>query len=94
MNANIANGSDPQAGKREWFGLAVLTLPTLLIALYIGVLFLALPHLSQDLGASGATVGVIFVRRQLRLADPLLDLRHDKAGRAAASDSHPEGIRA
>jgi DHA2 family multidrug resistance protein-like MFS transporter len=33
-------------------GLAVLTLPTLLIALDIGVLFLVLPHLSADLGAS------------------------------------------
>jgi len=37
---------------REWIGLAVLALPTLLIALDIGVLFLALPHLSADLGAS------------------------------------------
>ncbi|MEU8250053.1 MFS transporter [Nonomuraea sp. NPDC048916] len=43
-----------RAGWREWTGLAVLILPTLLVALDIGVLFLALPHLSSELGASGA----------------------------------------
>ncbi|GGO79346.1 MFS transporter [Nonomuraea cavernae] len=42
-----------RAGWREWTGLGVLILPTLLVALDIGVLFLALPHLSADLGASG-----------------------------------------
>ncbi|MEV8636722.1 MFS transporter [Streptosporangium sp. NPDC051023] len=42
----------PLAGRREWTGLAVLALPTLLIALDIGVLFLAVPHLSTGLGAS------------------------------------------
>ena len=52
MNTNTANGTGPRAGRREWLGLAVLALPTLLIALDIGVLFLALPHLSADLGAS------------------------------------------
>ncbi|AYV33077.1 Antiseptic resistance protein (plasmid) [Streptomyces sp. ADI95-16] len=41
-----------RAGRREWIGLAVLALPTLLIALDIGVLFLALPHLTEDLGTS------------------------------------------
>ncbi|MEV0972589.1 MFS transporter [Microtetraspora glauca] len=44
----------PKAGWREWAGLAVLTLPTLLVALDINSLFLALPHLSADLGTSGA----------------------------------------
>lgn len=44
---------DPQsdAGRREWLGLAVLALPTLLLSLDISVLYLALPHLSADLGA-------------------------------------------
>ncbi|GAA2053436.1 MFS transporter [Catenulispora yoronensis] len=42
----------PLAGRREWLGLAVLALPTLLVALDIGGLFLALPHLSADLGAT------------------------------------------
>ena len=41
-----------RAGRREWLGLAVLTLPTLLVALDISVLFLAMPALSADLGAS------------------------------------------
>ncbi|MQA07768.1 MAG: MFS transporter [Pseudonocardiaceae bacterium] len=40
------------AGRREWIGLAVLALPTLLLSLDMSVLFLALPHLSADLGAS------------------------------------------
>ena len=42
----------PRAGRREWIGLAVLALPTLLMALDVSVLYLALPHLSEDLGAS------------------------------------------
>lgn len=45
-------GPAPLARRREWIGLAVLSLPTLLVALDIGVLFLALPHLSTDLGAT------------------------------------------
>ncbi|KFU75376.1 MFS transporter, DHA2 family, multidrug resistance protein [Amycolatopsis lurida] len=40
------------AGRREWIGLAVLALPTMLVSLDISVLFLALPHLAADLGAS------------------------------------------
>ncbi|SDK01767.1 MFS transporter [Nonomuraea jiangxiensis] len=42
-----------RAGRREWAGLAVLALPTLLAAVDINVLFLALPGLSADLGADG-----------------------------------------
>ncbi|MEY9211876.1 MFS transporter [Thermobifida halotolerans] len=42
----------PQAGRREWLGLAVLALPTLLLSIDLSVLYLALPHLSSDLGAS------------------------------------------
>ncbi|MEV0001771.1 MFS transporter [Micromonospora sp. NPDC050980] len=44
--------ASPRAGRREWLGLAVLALPTLLGALDIGALFLALPHLSADLGVT------------------------------------------
>jgi DHA2 family multidrug resistance protein-like MFS transporter len=43
----------PLAGRREWLGLLVLTVPTLLVALDMTALFLALPRLSADLGASG-----------------------------------------
>lgn len=48
------SGAGPQvrAGRREWLGMAVLALPTLLVSLDIGALFLALPHLSVDLDAS------------------------------------------
>jgi len=42
-----------RAGRREWIALAVLALPTLLVALDTFVMLLALPHLSRDLGASG-----------------------------------------
>lgn len=38
---------------RPWLGLAVLLLPTLVVASDISILFLALPHVSADLGASG-----------------------------------------
>jgi DHA2 family multidrug resistance protein-like MFS transporter len=42
----------PRAGRREWIGLAVLMLPTLLIAMDLTVLHLAVPHLSADLQPS------------------------------------------
>lgn len=38
---------------REWAGLAVLALPTLLVSIDIFVLLLALPRLTHDLHASG-----------------------------------------
>jgi DHA2 family multidrug resistance protein-like MFS transporter len=41
----------PRAGRREWIGLAVLALPTLLLSIDFFVLLLALPHLTADLGA-------------------------------------------
>ncbi|MFF8608681.1 MFS transporter [Streptomyces sp. NPDC015346] len=43
----------PKAGAREWAGLAVLALPTLLISLDQSVLFLALPHLAEAMAPSG-----------------------------------------
>jgi DHA2 family multidrug resistance protein-like MFS transporter len=41
----------PRATRREWIGLVVLALPTLLLALDVSVLYLALPQLTADLGA-------------------------------------------
>jgi DHA2 family multidrug resistance protein-like MFS transporter len=38
-----------RAGRREWLGLAVLALPTLLVTMDLSVLFLAVPALSRDL---------------------------------------------
>jgi DHA2 family multidrug resistance protein-like MFS transporter len=44
----------PRAGRREWLGLAVLLLPTLLIVMDLTVLHLAVPHLSVDLKPTSA----------------------------------------
>lgn len=43
----------PNPGPREWVGLAVLALPTLLLSLDFSILYLALPHLAADLAPSG-----------------------------------------
>ncbi|MFE2295608.1 MFS transporter [Streptomyces sp. NPDC059452] len=42
-----------RAGAREWAGLAVLSLPTVLLGLDVTVLYLALPSLAEDLQPSG-----------------------------------------
>ncbi len=39
----------PRAGRREWIGLAVLTMPTLLLSMDFTILYLAIPSLSADL---------------------------------------------
>ncbi len=41
-----------RATRREWIGLAVIALPTVLLAIDLSVLYLALPQLSSQLGAS------------------------------------------
>ncbi|MBO3750180.1 MFS transporter [Streptosporangiaceae bacterium NEAU-GS5] len=55
MDAKVVVASDPGvrpvAGRREWIGLAVLALPTLLVSIDVFVMLLALPHLAQALGA-------------------------------------------
>lgn len=53
MDTTTVSGPSLRAGRREWVGLAVLALPTLLLSLDFSVLFLALPHLGADLGAGG-----------------------------------------
>ncbi len=42
-----------RAGPREWTGLAVLALPTVLLGLDVTVLYLVLPSLAEDLRPSG-----------------------------------------
>ena len=42
------------AGRREWLGLAVLALPTLLVSLDTFVMLLAVPHMATALGASSS----------------------------------------
>ncbi|HYN94594.1 MAG TPA: MFS transporter [Pilimelia sp.] len=42
----------PRAGRREWLGLAVLAVPSMLAMIDLSVLFLALPQLTTDLKAT------------------------------------------
>jgi len=44
---------DTRAGRREWIGLAVLTLPALLASMDLSVLFMAAPWLTADLAPTG-----------------------------------------
>jgi MFS transporter, DHA2 family, multidrug resistance protein len=47
-----ATASSEIAGIREWIGLAVLALPTLLVSIDVSVIILALPHIGVSLDAS------------------------------------------
>ncbi|MFF0728427.1 MFS transporter [Streptomyces sp. NPDC004134] len=49
-----ATAPPAKAGARQWLGLAVLALPTILLALDQSVLFLALPHLAESLRPTGS----------------------------------------
>ncbi|MFI0409445.1 MFS transporter [Actinomadura sp. 3N508] len=51
ISAAAADGT-ARAGRKEWAGLLILALPTMLLSLDGSVLYLALPHISVDLGAS------------------------------------------
>ena len=44
----------PRATSKEWIGLAVLALPSLLISIDVSVMLLALPKISSSLGADSA----------------------------------------
>ncbi|GAB3477932.1 MFS transporter [Nocardiopsis coralliicola] len=50
----MATPTAHRAGPREWLGLAVLALPTLLVGINTTVLFLAQPELGAQLGADAA----------------------------------------
>src|SRR6478609_8840820 len=59
MNLSAASDSTSaletmRAGRREWIGLAVLTLPAMLLAMDLTLLYLAVPALSADLSPSGS----------------------------------------
>ncbi|MFY7067054.1 MFS transporter [Nocardiopsis changdeensis] len=45
-------GAPVRATPRQWAGLIVLALPTMLLSLDLTVLYMAIPHLGADLGAS------------------------------------------
>ncbi|HXG71584.1 MAG TPA: MFS transporter [Gemmatimonadaceae bacterium] len=46
--------NSPRATRREWIGLAVLTLPCVLLSMDLTVLYLAIPSISADLNPSSA----------------------------------------
>ncbi|MDA3643995.1 MFS transporter [Saccharopolyspora indica] len=52
MDTTEAPAPGREAGRREWIGLVVLALPTLLLSLDFSVIYLAIPHLSSELGAT------------------------------------------
>ncbi|MFI9328580.1 MFS transporter [Kitasatospora sp. NPDC052868] len=52
MSVTTAETDLPRTNARPWLALAILALPTLLVALDSNVLFLALPRLTAELGAS------------------------------------------
>jgi MFS transporter, DHA2 family, multidrug resistance protein len=54
MNALPLNPPGAKAGLREWIGLAVLALPTLLVSIDVSVIIVALPHIAGALGADSA----------------------------------------
>ncbi|GLW12878.1 MFS transporter [Microtetraspora sp. NBRC 13810] len=49
MSTDAGTPAAPRATRREWLGLAILALPTMLIAMDLTVLHLALPTLTADL---------------------------------------------
>jgi DHA2 family multidrug resistance protein-like MFS transporter len=49
LNTDVGTAAAPRATRRDWLGLAVLALPTMLIAMDLTVLHLALPTLTADL---------------------------------------------
>jgi DHA2 family multidrug resistance protein-like MFS transporter len=54
MHGELENtGNVAKATRKEWIGLAVLALPTLLLSLDLSVLYLAVPELSADLKPGG-----------------------------------------
>ncbi|TDD86513.1 MFS transporter [Actinomadura darangshiensis] len=52
MTTGTATPAPARAGRREWLGVVVLALPTLLVSVDLSVLFLALPRMSADLRPS------------------------------------------
>ena len=52
--SSVSANEPPNAGRREWIGLAVLALACVVYAMDLTVLHLAVPHLSADLEPSSA----------------------------------------
>jgi DHA2 family multidrug resistance protein-like MFS transporter len=54
MSSVSVPSADVRATRREWFGLAVIVLPCLLVSMDLSVLFYALPFISAELSPSSA----------------------------------------
>src|ERR1700737_1992869 len=54
LDQSAATMAAQRAGAREWIGLAVLALPTLLVSIDVSLMLLALPKIGEDLGADSA----------------------------------------
>jgi MFS transporter, DHA2 family, multidrug resistance protein len=52
LTTNMISGE--RAGVREWTGLAILALPSLLVSIDVSVMILALPHIAEGLHADSA----------------------------------------
>lgn len=44
------NDTAPKAGARQWWGLAILVIPSTLLFMMLTILFLAAPNMAADLG--------------------------------------------
>src|SRR5258706_11272317 len=53
MTTNEINRHPGRGGRHEWWGLAVLALPTLLLSVDLSVVYLALPRIAIDLSLDG-----------------------------------------
>ena len=55
-------GTPERAGRKEWLGLALLALPSLLLFMMLTILFLAIPHMAADLAPSSTQLLWILAR--------------------------------
>ena len=54
MSSTDTDTTTERAGRREWWGLAVLVVPIVLVSMDMSVLYLALPSLTEDLQPSSS----------------------------------------
>ncbi|GAA0473589.1 MFS transporter [Streptomyces sp. NPDC046215] len=64
----------PRAGRREWMGMAVLTLPLLLVSMDVSVLYFAVPFISRDLAPTATQQLWIFDMYGFALSGLLLTM--------------------
>ena len=75
----------PKAGRREWIGLAVILLPTLLYAMDLTALHLAVAAISRDLAPTSAQLLWIIDIDGFLVAGSLLTWAPSRSTAAASS---------